>query len=306
MGRPPTRRFRLAVSVDASDAFAAMVRDRITGQAAGLWPRRPPAADRFPDVVLDRLRAEYSIPRLIDDVLDPMALLEQELLHAKESIVAEQRMSFSERKTSNVQIKRIAAAPIGSRLGFRLTGRTLELLTGAALFDPKFGSSNITRVDDVRDFLSERVVVNTRLRAWAQKIIAFGGTNDRSHKAYGGGYIEAELVFVSVLLHYYERVLGRRVKRWASYCNEQSSAECTRFIRDCLALVGVRARTAPPSRKIRLPAPDLPPRTPRALTLADAHQRILRVLREHDEAERAGLPRNYLSRQLNKSSKPRD
>jgi hypothetical protein len=302
MARPKHSTFKISVRADITDIQKAIIpSDKVT-TTSGSWPGRPYPADRVADSVLADLKAVHEIPSITNGNQNPMTILEHALVHGRDAIAAERRAP--DRKMRKIQIEKIAASSVGDPMPFDLQEDVYRLLTGAAVMDLRLGARDWSRFREIGNHVCGQTVVTVLMREWATWLIMFGSTNLRSHRRHGGGSLQAELVFVSVLLSFWTGDLGRPLKTWVSARDPHSAAPLTNFVRDCLEAVGAGARTAAVRKKISHVAPMQAPLSRRRLKLEDAHQRILRVKKEFRAAEAAGLRRNYLSRQLNAQASP--
>ena len=298
MARPKHPKFRLNGALNFTSIKCAMLKAYADATRAGRWPGRPPLEDQMSDCEWLQLKRRSRLPEVIDGI-EVRALFEHTVANARRDIEAE-RMRAPER-LKREQLDAIVSADVGAVLAVALHADVVGLLTGMAWRDRRFGKGDWSALEHCRNYVRAQTVVTHELKEWASWCLMLG-VGVRSHRGgRGGGHTFAEAMLVSELLNFWADILRRPIKPWVDPANEdQSAAAVNHFVLACLQLAGVRARTALPTRKIRM-GDSIGRRLPhhRNLTLGDAHQRILRVHKEMKAAAAAGLQPNVLSRKLN-------
>lgn len=298
MARPKHPKFKLNGAINFTSIKCAMLRAYSDSTRAGGWPGRPSLQDQMSDYEWLPLKRRCRLPEVIDGI-DARALVEHTVANARRAI-ADERMRAPER-LKRAQFDAIVSADVGAVLAVALHADVVGLLAGMAWRDRRFGKGDWSALDHCRNYVRAQTAVTHQPKEWASWCLMLG-VGGRSHRgAHGGGHTFAEAVLVSELLNFWADVLRRPIKPWVDPANEDhSAAEVNHFVLACLQLAGVQARTAPPTRKIRMGDPiGRRNRHHRNLTLVDAHQRILRVHKEMKAAANAGLKPNVLSRKLN-------
>lgn len=296
MPRPKAKTFTLYLKMDITTIVQALKNHTHDATLRVAWPDRPPPTDRLDDADWNRLRRQCELPANSGGI-DVRALIEHEIANFRLALRREETLAPI--KAKHAQLLAIVKANTGDALPCKLHDEVIGLLAGMAWRDRRFGNSDWSAFARWRHHVVLQDKVTPQLQEWAGMCLMLGAGHRSHDRNRGGGHSFATEVFISVLINCWTDVIQREATTWVGGSRGAvSAARLTRFVRTCLDQAGVRAWTAPPTKRIRMGPPPVGPRR-RKLSLGDVHQRILRVRREMRAAATAGLHPNVLSRMLN-------
>ena len=284
MARPKNPRLGMTVSFAAQPLFSAMFKAADKGTRERSYPGRPYPTDRLPDCLLNKIQRCFKLPDRVG-VLNVVNVLEHELSNARQAIQEEKRRALHKHKKA--QLEALANAEIGVPMPSDLHLDVIGLLTGMGFWDKRYGRK-LRPLSQVRDYVVSHTVVTEQLRQWARFCVMLGATGRSHMRVHGGGHSVAEQALVSVLVNFWQCIIGRKAQASAwetpgpkrtvgkgrrareEHVRVIRAAAFVRFVHVCFRIVGARSPNG------------------ERLTLIKVRQRVVRALTDIKAAEKAG------------------